>query len=790
MGANETGFIGQSVRRKEDARFLTGSGQYTDDVSLPNQSYGYFLRSPHAHARIRGIGTDRAKKAPGVVAVYTGADLQGVNGLPCGWLITSTDGTPMKEPPHPVLAKDKVRYVGDHVALVIAETRDAAKDAAELIELDYEVLPAVVNVVDALKPGAPQLHDEAPGNKCYTWALGDKAAVDAAFAGAAHVTTLDIVNNRLIPNAIEPRAAVAAYNRAEDAYTLYVTSQNPHVERLLMTAFVLGLPEHKVRVIAPDVGGGFGSKIYLYAEETALVWASKRVNRPIKWTAERSESFLSDAHGRDHVTRAELALDKDGKFLALRVHTTAAMGAYLSTFASCIPTILYATLLAGQYTTPAIYCEVTAVFTNTAPVDAYRGAGRPEATYVIERIVHQAAVETGLAQDEIRRRNFIRTFPYQTPVALLYDTGGYDATLDGAMKTADVAGFAARKAEAAQRGKLRGIGYASYIEACGIAPSNIAGALGARAGLFEAGEVRVHPTGSVTVFTGSHSHGQGHETTFAQVVATKLGIPVENVDVVHGDTGRVLFGMGTYGSRSLAVGGTAIIKAVDKIVAKGKKIAAHLLEAAETDIEFKNGKFTVAGTDRSKTFGEIALTAYVPHNYPLDKLEPGLNETAFYDPTNFTFPAGTHICEVEVDPETGVVQIASFTACDDFGNIINPMIVDGQVHGGLCQGIGQALLENCVYDSESGQLLTGSLMDYALPRADDVPSFKVETRVTPCTHNPLGAKGCGEAGAIGAPAALMNAVLDALSAKGVKHLDMPATPHRVWQAIQSAAGGA
>jgi carbon-monoxide dehydrogenase large subunit len=786
MGAIESGFIGQSVKRKEDARFLTGTGQYTDDVSMPNQTQAYFLRSPHAHAKIRAIDTAKAKKAPGVVAIYTGADLDGVNGLPCGWLITSVDGTPMKEPPHHVLAKGKVRYVGDHVAIVIAETLDQAKDAAELIDVDYEVLPAVVNCVDAMKPGAPQIHDEAPGNKCYTWAIGDKAAVDTAFAKAAHVTTLDIVNNRLIPNAIEPRAALASWTRADDSYLLYVTSQNPHVERLLMTAFVLSLPEHKVRVIAPDVGGGFGSKIYLYAEETAMVWASKRVGRPIKWVADRSEAFLSDAHGRDHVTKAELALDKDGKFLALRVHTTANMGAYLSTFASCIPTILYATLLAGQYTTPVIYCEVTASFTNTAPVDAYRGAGRPEATYVVERIVHQAGVEMGIPQDEIRRRNFIRKFPYQTPVALLYDTGGYDACLDEAMKIADVKGYAARKTEAAKRGKLRGLGYASYIEACGIAPSNVAGALGARAGLFEAGEVRVHPTGSVTVFTGSHSHGQGHETTFAQVVATRLGIPVENVDVVHGDTGRVLFGMGTYGSRSLAVGGTAIVKALDKIVAKGKKIAAHLLEAAESDIEFKDGKFTVAGTDRSKTFGEIALCAYVPHNYPLDKLEPGLNETAFYDPTNFTFPAGTHICEVEIDPDTGVVRIANFSACDDFGNIINPMIVEGQVHGGLTQGIGQAMLENCVYDQESGQLLTGSLMDYALPRADDVPSFKVATKVTPCTHNPLGAKGCGEAGAIGAPAALMNAVLDALSTTGVKHLDMPASPHRVWQAIQSA----
>jgi len=786
MGATDQGVIGQSIRRKEDVRFLTGAGQYTDDVNFAHQACGYFLRSPHAHAKIRSIELTKARAAPGVVAIFTGADLTGVNGLPCGWLITGSDGKPMNEPPHPVLAQGKVRHVGDQVALVIAETLHQAKDAAELIDVDYEVLPSVVNCVEALRPGAPQIHDQAPGNKCYTWALGDKAAVDAAFAKAATVSKLDIVNNRLIPNAIEPRAAVASYSRADDSYTLYVANQNPHVERLLMTAFVLGLPESKVRVIAPDVGGGFGSKIYLYAEETALVWASKKVNRPIKWAADRSEAFLTDAHGRDHVTHVELAVDKDGKFLALRVQTTANMGAYLSTFSTCIPTILYATLLAGQYTTPAIFCEVTASFTNTAPVDAYRGAGRPEATFVVERIVHQAAVDTGIAQDEIRRRNFIRKFPYATPVALTYDIGNYDATLDDAMKVADVAGFPARKAAAAKRGMLRGLGYASYIEACGLAPSNVAGALGARAGLFEAGQVRVNPTGSVTVFTGSHSHGQGHETTFAQIVAGRLGIDIANVEIVHGDTGRIPFGMGTYGSRSLSVGGTAIVKALDKVIAKGKKIAAHLLEAAEADIEFKDGKFTVAGTDRSKAFAEVSLAAYVPHNYPLDKLEPGLDETAFYDPTNFTYPAGTHICEVEIDPDTGVVKVVNFTASDDFGNIINPMIVAGQVHGGLTQGIGQALLEACVYDAESGQLLTGSYMDYAMPRADDVPSFKVSTQVTPCTHNPLGAKGCGEAGAIGAPAAMMNAVHDALAAVGVTRIDMPASPHRVWQAIQTA----
>ncbi len=778
--------IGQRIERKEDYRFLTGAGQYTDDVSLPGQTYGYFLRSPHAHAVIKSIDHAKASAAPGVVKIFTGKDLEGkMGGLPCGWLITDVNGQPMKEPPHPVIAVGKARYVGDRVALVIAETLAQAKDAAELIEVDYDVLPAVVDTGSADK-SKTAVHDIAPDNVCYVWALGDKAAVDAAFAKAHKVTKLHIENNRLIPNAIEPRCANAHFSRADDSYTLYVSNQNPHVERLLMTAFVLGLPEHKVRVIAPDVGGGFGSKIYLYGEETALVWASKQVNRPIKWTADRTEAFLSDAHGRDHVTEAEMALDKDGHFLAMRVNTTANMGAYLSTFASCIPTILYATLLAGQYKTPAIHCTVKAVFTNTAPVDAYRGAGRPEATYVVERLASACARDMGLSQEEIRRRNFITTFPYATPVALTYDTGDYISIIDKANKLADVAGYDARKKASAAKGKLRGMGYASYIEACGLAPSNIAGALGARAGLFEAGEVRVHPTGKVTVFTGSHSHGQGHETTFAQVVADKLGIAVDDIDIVHGDTGRVPFGMGTYGSRSLAVGGSAIVKATDKIIAKGKKIAAHLLEAADTDIEFTNGAFTVAGTDRKKTFAEVALTAYVPHNYPLDKLEPGLNENAFYDPTNFTYPAGTYITEVEIDADTGEVKIDKFTAVDDFGNIINPMIVEGQVHGGITQGIGQALLENAIYDKESGQLLSATYMDYAMPRADNLPNYVLDTTCTPCTHNPLGVKGCGEAGAIGAPAAVMNAVVDALAAVGVKDMQMPASPHRVWQAMQMA----
>ncbi|MFN9574059.1 MAG: xanthine dehydrogenase family protein molybdopterin-binding subunit [Betaproteobacteria bacterium] len=785
MNDPKPGFIGKSVERREDYRFLTGNGQYTDDITLPGQTFAAFLRSPHAHARIRAIDTAAAQAAPGVLAVFTGKDVAGVNGLPCGWLINSIDGTPMKEPKHPIIAEHKVLHVGDQVALVVAETLAQAKAALNLIDVDYHVLPAVADTATAAG-NATAVHDIAPDNVCYTWALGDKAGVDAAFAKAAHVTRLEFVNNRLVPNAMEPRAANAVYSRADDSYTLYVASQNPHVERLLMTAFVLGLPEHKVRVIAPDVGGGFGSKIYLYAEETALVWAARKVGRPIKWTAERSESFITDAHGRDHVTVAELAMDGNGKFLALREHTTANLGAYLSTFSSCIPTILHSTLLAGQYTTPVIYSEIKAVFTNTVPVDAYRGAGRPEATYLLERLVDTAARELKLDPAELRRRNFIRSFPYQTPVALMYDTGDYDATLDRAVELADVAGFAARRAESEKKGLRRGLGYAAYIEACGIAPSNIAGALGARAGLFEAGEVRVHPTGKVTVFTGSHSHGQGHETTFAQVVADKLGIDIEDVDIQHGDTGKTLFGMGTYGSRSLSVGGTAIVKALDKVVAKGKKIAAHLLEAADADIEFANGEFRVAGTDRKKSFAEVALTAYVPHNFPLDKLEPGLNENAFYDPTNFTFPAGTYVCEVEVDPATGAVRIDRFSACDDFGNVVNPMIVEGQVHGGLAQGIGQALTEGCVYN-EDGQLVTGTYMDYAMPRADDLPHFVVETaKGTPCTHNPLGVKGCGEAGAIGSTPAVVNAIVDALAPLGVRDIAMPATPYSVWKAIQAA----
>src|SRR3954454_14399160 len=717
--------IGASVRRKEDHRFLSGRGHYTDDINRPGQVYAVIRRSDRPHARILSIDTAAAKAAPGVIAVYTGADLEGIGGIPCGWQIHNKDGTPMAEPKHPVLAVGKVRHVGDPVAVVIADSRQEAKNAAELLDIQYQDLPGFATMKEAIAPGAALVHDDAPGNICYDWHIGDPAAVDQAFAQAAHRVKLDLHNNRLVPNAMEPRAAIGDFDRSSGDYTLYTTSQNPHVIRLLMGAFVLNIPENRLRVVAPDVGGGFGSKIYHYAEEAIVTWAAGKLARHIKWTADRSESFMSDAHGRDHDSTAEMALDAEGNFLALRVSTLCNMGAYLSTFAPCVPTYLYATLLAGCYKTPAIYAEVKAVFTNTVPVDAYRGAGRPEATFLLERLVDVIAHDTGLDRVELRRRNFIPkdAFPYQTPVALQYDSGDYFTTLDVALRTADWNGFPARRAAGAAKGKLRGIGCSTYLEACGIAPSAVVGSLGARAGLYEVANIRVHPTGSVTVFTGSHSHGQGHETTFAQVVAARLGIPVENVDVVHGDTGRVPFGMGTYGSRSISVGGAAIMKALDKIEAKAKKIAAHLMEASDADIEFSGGEFKVKGTDKMVPFGQVALTAYVPHNYPLDKLEPGLNETAFYDPTNFTFPAGTYVCEVEVDPQTGVVRIDRFTAVDDFGTIINPMIVEGQVHGGLVQGIGQALLEQCVYDKETGQLLTGSFMDYTMPRAADLPTF-------------------------------------------------------------------
>lgn len=787
-----TNYIGKAVKRVEDKRFLTGKGRYTDDIVLPGMLYAYIVRSPYAHAKINNIDTSRAENMDGIVKIYTGKDIaeSGINGIPTGWQVNFKNGDTMKEPPHPLLVADKARYMGDGVAVVIAESREEARDAADEIDIDWEELPAVANAKKATEDGAPLVHDEAPNNKCFDWELGNpKEEVDKAMKQAHHITTLEFTNQRVIPNAMETRAAIGQYEEATGKYTLYTTSQNPHLTRLLLCAFVLGIPEHRVRVVAPDVGGGFGSKIFHYAEEALMIWCSERLKRPVKWTSDRSEAFMTDAHGRDHISKAEMGFDKEGNVLALRVKTHANLGAYLSTFAPCVPTWLHGTLLQGLYVTPKINVDVTGVFTNTVMVDAYRGAGRPEATYLLERLMDTAALEMDMDPAELRLKNFIPPFDgveqpgYQTQVALQYDSGNYHAVLKRALEMVGYEKFRKEQAQARKEGKLLGIGFSTYIEACGIAPSAVVGALGARAGLYEVGQVRVQPTGKVSVFTGAHSHGQGHETTFAQVVADRLGIPLDDVEIIHGDSDSVAFGMGTYGSRSLAVGGSAIVKSLDKIIEKGAKIAAHKLEAAEEDLEFAQGKWTVKGTDKSIAFGDVALTAYVPHDYP-EGVEPGMDFSSFYDPANFTYPYGAHVAIVEVDKDTGHTKLKRFIAVDDVGNVINPMIVDGQIHGGLAQGIGQALFEGAMYD-EDAQLINGSYMDYTMPRADDLPSFEIDRTVTPCPHNPLGVKGAGEAGCIGSTPAVVNAVMDALRPFGIKKdLEMPLTPERVWRQMQ------
>ena len=784
--ATEDRLFGKSIKRREDPRFITGRGRYTDDLKLAGMTYAAFVRSPHARARVRKIDVATAKAPPGVVAIFTGKDMTGVNSLPCGWLLPE-----LKIPPHPPLASDVAQYVGDPVAVVIADSQEAALDAAEAVQVDWEPLPSVTSTEKAAGPGSPKIHEVAPNNVAFRWQIGDAAATDAAFKSAATVVRKHIVNQRLVANAMEPRACVARYDDATDELTLWVTSQNPHVHRLLMTAFVLGIPEHKVRVIAPDVGGGFGSKIFLYNEETVCSWASRKIKRPIRWTATRREAFQTDAQGRDHVTDAELALSREGKILGLRVKTVASMGAYLSTFAPAVPTYLYGTLLNGVYEMGAIHAEVTGVFTNTTPVDAYRGAGRPEAAYLIERMVDAGASALKMDVAELRKKNFIPKFAdgYQTKVALLYDSGNYGASFDKLLGMLDYRKFRSEQEAARKQGRLLGLGFSTYIEACSIAPSKVVGALGAQAGLYESGTVRVHPTGKVSVFTGSHSHGQGHETTFSQLVADQLGVPIDDVEIIHGDTGVVAFGMGTYGSRSASVGGTAILMSLNKVKEKGKKIAAHLLEASPNDIEYADGKFRVKGApDKAVPFGQVALTAYVPHNYP-DGLEPGLDETSFYDPSNFCFPFGAHACVVEVDRDTGKVKILRYLAVDDVGNVINPMIVDGMVHGGIAQGVGQALWEGAVYDAASGQLVTGTMMDYAVPKADMLPMYETDRTVTPTPVNPLGIKGAGETGTIASPPAVVNAVVDALAPLGVDHIEvMPLTAERVWKTIQAAKG--
>ena len=777
--------IGSRIERKEDKKFLTGKGRYTADINLAHQTYAYFVRSPHARAKITKIDISKASKAPGVVKILTGDDLakDKIGGLIAGWKIVSQDGKDMKCPPHPPLAKDSVNFVGDHIAVAIAETLEEAKNAAELVNVSYKIKKAVVNLAYAM--GSEAIHEGIDSNLCFDFLLGDKKKTDKAFSEADKVVTLDLVNNRLIPNAMEPRAAIGDYNPSSEQLTLYTASQNPHLDRLILSAFNAVHPEHKFRVIAPDVGGGFGSKINAYAEDVVVAWASKKIERPVKWVAERSESFLSDNHGRDHITHVELAVKNDGKITSIKVDTIANLGAYALVFATVTPTYLYAPLLLGPYDIPTACCSVKAVYTNTAPVDAYRGAGRPEATFVVERIVTEAAKEIGMDQAEFRRKNFITKFPHQQCLVHSIDSGNYNAHLDKALELSDYKNFENRRAESKSKGKLRGIGFSTYLEACGIAPSAVVMSIGAGVGLWESAEIRFNATGNVSVFTGTHSHGQGHDTTFAQIVSDKLGVPIENIDLVHGDTDKGPFGMGTYGSRSLAVGGTAITKACDKIIDKGKKVAAHMLEAKPDEIDFKAGEFIVKNSNKKKTIGEIAFACYLPGQYgeiksPLPEgVEPGLKETAFYDPVNFSFPAGTHICEVEVDQDTGETKVVAYTAVDDFGTVINPMIVEGQVHGGVVQGIGQALYENAHYD-ESGQLITASYMDYTMPRANNLPELKIDYTSTPATSNPLGVKGCGEAGAIAAPPAVMNAVIDAIGTD----ISMPATSEKVYNALQ------
>jgi aerobic carbon-monoxide dehydrogenase large subunit len=746
------------------------------------------VRSPHAHARIRGIEISAAAAQPGVTAVFTGADMAADNIGPMAplWAITSADGKPMAEPPRWALARGRVRHVGEPVAVVIAATLSQARDAADLVQVDYEPLPAVIDAKLAVREGAPLLHDAAPSNICFRFARGDDARVRQIIADAPHVVRLDLINNRLIGAAIEPRA-VLADGSASGKLTLYCATQVPHHIRRTVSE-QLNLPQTAIRLIAPDVGGGFGYKGKHYPEETIVAWAARRLRVPVKWVGTRSESFIADNQGRDHQTHAELAIDDEGRFLALRVETIANLGAYVSTFGAGIPSAIYSALLAGVYRTPAIAVQSIGVFTNTLPTDAYRGAGRPEACYVLERLTDEAARQLGIDRAEIRRRNLIEAsaMPYKTPIGPTYDCGNFPKILTRLLDIAGYAGFVERRAPAARAKKLRGFGIACFIESSGVAPSRFATALGARVGFFEAATVRVQPDGSVQALLGTHNHGQGHATTFAQILASRLGVPLSAIAIIEGDTDQVPFGSGTFGSRSIAVGGSALDCAATKVIEKGKYIAAHLLEASVEDITFDRGEFSIAGTDRRLTLREVARIAHVPTNYP-SGLELGLQDSAVYDPPGFAWSNGAHACEVELDQETGNVRVIRYWTVDDIGTVINPMIVGGQIQGGIAQGLGQALCERCVYDPENGQLLSGSLMDYALPRADDIPEIvSLLDEDQPCPHNPLGAKGCGEAGTIGAPAAIVSAVLDALRGLGVTGIQLPLTPERIWEAMQIA----
>ncbi len=791
--------IGAPVRRREDRRFLTGRGEYVSDLVMEGELQCAFVRSPHAHARIRAVRTLAAAAAPGVLAVYTGADMAAdrVGPMTPLWRIPGVDGTKMNEPPRWALARDAVRHVGEAVAMVVAATRNQALDAAELVEVDWEPLPAVVDLRDAAAVGAPQLHPEAPDNLCVRFQRGNRGAVEEAFAKAAHSVAVDIVNHRVICAALEPRAviAVASATRGLDghAVTLWSATQVPHHIRKFV-AEQLDLPENAVRVIAPDVGGGFGTKGKHYPEEVILAWAARRLEKPLKWVSTRSEAFVSDYQARDHVTHAELALDADGRFLGLRVSTLAAVGAYVSTVGAAVPTSVYTGVLSGPYRIPAIFADVRVLFTNTVPTDAYRGAGRPEACFVLERLVEEAAERLGIDRIELRRRNFIpaSAMPYTTAVGPTYDTGDFARLFERALVLADYAGFPARRAEAAKRGMLRGFGVCYFVESSGVAPSKYAGMFGARAGFFDSADIRVAADGSLLVMCGTHSHGQAHATTFPQVLASRIGVPLAQIELVEGDTGRVPYGTGTFGSRSMVIAGSAIVMAADKVIAKAKRVAAHMLEADAADVEHRvvdgTGEFRVAGTDRGVGWAEVARAATYAHDLP-PGMEPVLHENAFFDPTNLTWSNGAQTCEVEIDPATGVTRIVSYVGVDDIGTVINPMVVEGQVHGAIAQGVGQAMFEAAVYDRETGQLQSGSFMDYPMPRADTLPDFISETDESqPCTHNPLGAKGCGESGTIGAPAAITSAMRDALAPLGVRGLEMPFTIDKVWRAIRQARG--
>jgi carbon-monoxide dehydrogenase large subunit len=772
-----TKVLGARIRRREDPIVISGTVIYTDDLNLPGMAYMTLLRSPYGHARSKSIDTSAAKQVEGVVMVLTGKDIEGkVGNLPTAWLLPDT-----KVPAHPTLAIDTVTFTGDPVALVVAESRGAARDALDKIDVEYEPLPVVVDMEAALAEGAPQLHANAPNNVAFTWSTGGGDA-DAALASAEVRISQRLINNRLIPTPIEPRAVVAQYNPGLDEMTVWSTTQVPYFLRLFIAA-LNGLHEARVRVIAPEVGGGFGAKLNVYAEEILVPYLAKTLGRPIKWTETRSENYVGTIHGRDHITDVEIGATKDGVVKAVKVKTLANMGAYLMLDAPAIPTILYALILPGPYKIQNYHADVTGVLTNTAPTDAYRGAGRPEATYVIERVMNLVARETGLDPAEVRRRNFVpaEEFPYTSVVGLSYDSGNYAPAIERALQIVGYDDLRQEQKKLRDMGSKRliGIGLSSYVEICGLAPSSVAGATGFGGGAYESSTVRFHPTGKVLVITGSSAHGQGHDTTFAQMVSDELGVPYEDIEIVHGDTGRAPFGVGTFGSRSAAVGAVSVYHSVQKIKEKAKKIAAHLLEANESDIVYENGKLYVAGSpDRGKTIGEIAGAAWTAHNMP-EGVEPVLDVTTYHDPKNFVYPFGTHIAVVEVDTETGAVNLSRYVAVDDCGNVINPMIVDGQVHGGVVQGVAQALWEEAVYD-ENGQLLSGTLMDYALPRADGLPMIETARTVTPSPTNPLGVKGIGEAGTIASTAAVANAVIDALD---VKHLDMPYKAEKVWAAL-------